>query len=360
MVAERTAAKRKEQGLCVLCGVMPASPGGAKCGACTDKYAGYMRERYEKSRHLGLCTYCKSEPARANGTQCERCRENRRKKRHEAKQDRLFGSLCIGCGKAPQRSGHRTCADCHANAKSLYQEKRSAWVAGGKCLSCGGARDSRFARCAACRRRDLERKREALIKGLCPSCLKRDVAEGRAACRFCLDKARRIATVRKERSCLAGICTHCPNPRIQGLRICVACRERLGEIKSRSRKKRREAGLCSGCKGKPLPEKTRCERCYVKDTAARILGSRKRWIDLKGLLDSQGGRCPYTSFALTLGVNTSIDHKIAASKGGSNDLDNLQWVYAPVNTMKWNLPEAEFLAIVKQMAASHDPEQIAG
>jgi hypothetical protein len=42
----------------------------------------------------------------------------------------------------------------------------------------------------------------------------------------------------------------------------------------------------------------------------------------------------------------SIDHKIPTSKGGTNELSNLQWVDFTINVMKYNQLHGEFLQTI--------------
>jgi 5-methylcytosine-specific restriction endonuclease McrA len=65
--------------------------------------------------------------------------------------------------------------------------------------------------------------------------------------------------------------------------------------------------------------------------------------------DKQTGICPYTGRHLILGKDASLDHIVPSSKGGTNDLENLQWVFHKANEMKWNYSEEEFLGLVREI-----------
>lgn len=71
--------------------------------------------------------------------------------------------------------------------------------------------------------------------------------------------------------------------------------------------------------------------------------------------------CPYTGLSLVLGVNASLDHIIARSVGGSDDLNNLQWVYGStdfdVNIMKGSSTEADFLKAISLIHHNHQGEK---
>jgi hypothetical protein len=53
--------------------------------------------------------------------------------------------------------------------------------------------------------------------------------------------------------------------------------------------------------------------------------------------------CPYTGIRLVLGQNATLDHIIPKSKGGTNTLDNLQWVHEWINWMKHDSPHDVFV-----------------
>jgi 5-methylcytosine-specific restriction endonuclease McrA len=84
--------------------------------------------------------------------------------------------------------------------------------------------------------------------------------------------------------------------------------------------------------------------------AGKYLGNRNRWRELDVLLKKQNSCCPYTGIELVMCENASLDHKFPASKGGSNEISNLQWVYLPINSMKLDHTEDEFLELVSKVA----------
>lgn len=70
---------------------------------------------------------------------------------------------------------------------------------------------------------------------------------------------------------------------------------------------------------------------------------------MKALWEKQGGRCAYTGELLIPGVNASLDHKIPSTRGGTNDLENLQWVTYQVNRMKTDMLEEEFFRLCRMV-----------
>lgn len=111
--------------------------------------------------------------------------------------------------------------------------------------------------------------------------------------------------------------------------------------------KRKELGLCVYCESPPTVGAV-CLLCWFKITAVNHLGSRKLGPAIQDIWEKQEGRCVYTKILLIpgprveIGGNASLDHKIPVTKGGSNDLTNLQWTTDVVNRMKSDLTENEF------------------
>jgi hypothetical protein len=45
----------------------------------------------------------------------------------------------------------------------------------------------------------------------------------------------------------------------------------------------------------------------------------------------------------------AIDHKMPKCKGGTNTIENLQWIYTPINFMKSGLTHEEFLGLINEI-----------
>ena len=71
--------------------------------------------------------------------------------------------------------------------------------------------------------------------------------------------------------------------------------------------------------------------------------------DLKKLLEMQGYRCALSGVRLEP-RNAEVDHKTPLSRGGTNDLGNLQWIDRNVNRAKGAMDNEEFIAMCKQIA----------
>ncbi len=58
------------------------------------------------------------------------------------------------------------------------------------------------------------------------------------------------------------------------------------------------------------------------------------------------------------GVNASLDHKIPTSRGGNNDLPNLQWVDMQINFVKNALTHDEFVEFCVAIAIKFGGERL--
>ncbi len=146
-----------------------------------------------------------------------------------------------------------------------------------------------------------------------------------------------------------NICNRCSN---QVERDMVYCNECLPKLRIENKKriqKRKSNDKCIKCGFRDKINTYCCLTCYLKNISNRHFKTFQHWEFLKTLFQNQNGKCPYTGRQLNLGTNTVLDHIVPLGQGGPNTLDNLQWIYAPVNKMKFDLLEAEFLALVNEI-----------
>ena len=116
--------------------------------------------------------------------------------------------------------------------------------------------------------------------------------------------------------------------------------------------KKKVAGLCSRCRKKanqPATIGTVCLDHWFANVASNWLSTRSLWKDLKAIWEKQSGRCIFTGDELVPGVNASLDHIVPLSRGGTNSLDNVQWVLYRVNKMKGDMLESEFLDMCRKV-----------
>lgn len=125
--------------------------------------------------------------------------------------------------------------------------------------------------------------------------------------------------------------------------------KRVVEKQRETRASRKERGLCECCGKCPNDSKsTRCEDCILKSIAGKHLGSERRWKEIKDLFDTQNRLCPYLQKTIYVGSTASLDHKTSKSNGGTDDIENLEWIHININQMKWNMDKEEFICWLKE------------
>ena len=157
-------------------------------------------------------------------------------------------------------------------------------------------------------------------------------------------------------------CARC-NSKLDGKskRLCLKCLKFQSEASLRLREKTKKKNCCVRCRSsdyiknridmhrfKPAKVKL-CIACYLKRMSYSVCGSQKLWEKLLKLFNEQNQLCVYTGEKLIIGVNASIDHINPRVKGGSNKIENLQWVDFRINLMKRDLVEPEFLKLIKKI-----------
>lgn len=178
-MSKNTYQNRKEKGLCVICGKVPAREGRVACKQCAKKQEDYQRKTREFRRNLGFCS---------------RCGKNK-----------LFGK-------------EKECPECVA---MMYESNRKS-------------RERRNVAAMDYYKKDIARLKE---QGLCRSCRKRRVAYGHTYCENCLVKHRKQNKeyrIRKEKNWLErserpnyGLCYTCGKPLDRDGRICIKCAEKM-------------------------------------------------------------------------------------------------------------------------------------
>ncbi len=92
----------------------------------------------------------------------------------------------------------------------------------------------------------------------------------------------------------------------------------------------------------------------MKVLAKNYLGARRRWGELLDKLKAQGHRCALTGAPLKIGSGASIDHIVPQSRGGPDEIGNLQWVTLEANRAKQDLSTDDFVALCRAVVAHHD------
>lgn len=167
-------------------------------------------------------------------------------------------------------------------------------------------------------------------------------------CKSCWNKREKRRKKREQDKAAKGECRTCKN-KVSGKVHCNVCLNKRRLERARREEERKAQGVCILCGKAKAGSSKKCSRCYAKDIASFHFGSTNRAEELLCLLKCQKDICPYTGINLVIGDNASLDHKIPKSKGGSNDLENLQWLYSgdfDVNKMKWDMTDEEFVKAI--------------
>ena len=220
-----------------------------------------------------------------------------------------------------------------------------------------------------------KKKREKCKEqGICVDCCCRPSQNGKCKCDICAERNRKNTALLKEKRKDQGKCLKCGCDIQTNTKWCDLCKKEQREIGKLLRNNRKENNLCVKCgKSKPcncsatmkeIRENFRkegkciycgtindnnnsaCDICILKGIATNNLKNRKLWLKIKELLEKQQFICPYSGIKLILGINASIDHIVPKSKGGNNEIENLQWVHLWINLMKKDSEEQDF---VKQL-----------
>lgn len=76
-------------------------------------------------------------------------------------------------------------------------------------------------------------------------------------------------------------------------------------------------------------------------------------LELFSLVESQGYRCSLTGDPIKEPSTASLDHKQPRALGGTNQVENLQWVLKEINDMKGTLTQERFIELCCKVADHH-------
>ncbi len=237
------------------------------------------------------------------------------------KQQRKEAGLCIECGN-PSRENKTRCSRCAEKAK-IYD----------KCIK--------------------EKKKAA---GLCIRCGKYPSVPNKTICEQCRIDGSERAKTRAKKRLTAGCCLECDQPAVKN-NLCqhhLECRRQQITENKKRHASRRAAGLCEECGNTGIQSIHRqtvlCKTCYLKALSRKHFATTSRWKELEALFANKS-ICPYTGTKLEIGANASLDHITPTSRGGSDDMQNLQFVYTSgpfdVNLMKGANTDAEYREAIR-------------
>lgn len=257
------------------------------------------------------CVRCKERVVVTGRSACEECLEKQREYSRKRREILKSKNICDRCGKNQRKKDSIYCEVCLDINNNRIKLKRDKNRENNECIICGV------------------------------------FTENKSRCEVCVKKASESEFKLRELRKTVGVCIKCSKATVPPH---VKCNDCLSKQSTQWREKVEEFaknGLCVGCGKLPLENNKLCEICYLKKVATKRIGSSNRWKEIKEIYGCQNGVCPYTGIFMTLGKNADLDHIIPVNKGGSNERDNLQWVYHPINIMKWDNLEKDFLNLVQ-------------
>lgn len=161
-----------------------------------------------------------------------------------------------------------------------------------------------------------------------------------------IKKARRSRSIsytkKKYQDCKKGGMCRCGKVLDRNGILCSECLNKSRQQNAVLLEAKKRDNECRNCPQKKLLETSYCSGCYLKILAKSHLGSTDNWKLLRELFEKQH-ICPYTGIELVLGDNASLDRIVPRAKGGQDVIENMQWVYKPINVLKWDYSESEFL-----------------
>lgn len=274
------------------------------------------------------CGRCGLEKTQDGFVNCESCRIKMREwvaKGRALAIEKAGPLVCTQCRKNEAVPGSKTCQPCRDYHKAVYQESKAK-----------------------------------LASGVCVRCRKKDVETGKKYCAECLELIREKSKKRRTGAAESGMCPECgTRPPADGSKRCEQCRVRARrnsqKPSSKEYHKNRRArliseGTCIHCAKNKNNGTQLCDDCNIGSIATHA-GRRDCFVELKQKLTDQKFVCPISGVRLTVGVNASLDHIVPRARGGSDELDNLQWVDKMTNNMKLDRTTEEFIAHCRLIVA---------
>lgn len=157
-----------------------------------------------------MCINC-GKPTDGKGVRCKECRDAENKFKREQRQWYQSHGICPRCGKNDLMGDEKKCLECAARD---YESVMSSRERLGK--DCYNESHARWAKNAHA---------EALKKGVCPICRKREVTPGYKSCAICREKRSAYKRIRyepkgREKWVENGLCRNCGKPVKEGYKVC--------------------------------------------------------------------------------------------------------------------------------------------
>lgn len=133
---------------------------------------------------------------------------------------------------------------------------------------------------------------------------------------------------------------------------------KMVSISQKKTKAKIPEGLCKqaiSCKKPVIGESIFCLKHWIASISRAYKNNKNRQEKIDKLVvleiwNEQKGLCSITGVPLVPGKNTSLDHIIPVSKGGTNNKSNLRFVHSAINLFKRDNEEQEFKEMILDLA----------
>lgn len=172
-MSKTTYERRKEKGICVICGKENAQKGFVCCEKCKEKQKNDRRETREFLKKIGICPRCGENKLFGDEKECPECLAKMYELNKKYKKNSNYNykewykkdvdylkknGLCISCRKKKAAEGKASCERCLIKNKIRAEESRlkkgiiprSERLSYGLCYFCGNKIDREGKTCSEC------------------------------------------------------------------------------------------------------------------------------------------------------------------------------------------------------------------
>jgi predicted Rdx family selenoprotein len=190
--------------------------------------------------------------------------------------------------------------------------------------------------------------------GRCVECGNERNSTSIVYCSECRDKHTKMSYQNKKkiRQTATDICNYCFKP-CKG-KVCDICKEKQRIYRQKRRNTFITNGMCDICGSETINGK-KCHKHYLQVASKTAFGTTIHWEYLFELLKKQNFKCWYSGTPLSLGINTSIEHKNSLAKNSNAKIiDNVVWADLQINLCKRDLSASEFIELCKRVVLNSE------
>ena len=157
------AAKRRNAGLCIDCGVV-APEDLRHTKAVAERKARETGFPVARFLHMGRCGACEGKRSTAIAKSKSK-KQSASRSRHSIYERRKEGGVCVGCGKAKEELNLLYCRTCRVADSTRAKTLKDSRLARGLCHVCGRERgNKKYKMCEFCRASSRAYKRSQISK----------------------------------------------------------------------------------------------------------------------------------------------------------------------------------------------------